>query len=131
MAIEAGWMDETRTVIRYRCVSAWDWTDLHQAVKDSVALMDTVDHEVHQVIDLGTYTQLPKGNALGHFRLVMQVSMGHPHSGHVIMTNPNAFGRVLASTFMRIYSKDGIAARFHFVATLDEAQALLAELVAG
>ena len=117
MVIEVGWQDETRRVIRYSCISAWDWPDLHQAVKDSVTLMGTVDYPVQQVIDLGVYTQLPKGNALGHFRLVMQVSMGHANSGHVIMTNPNPFGRAMASTFMRIYSTEGIAGRFHFVGT--------------
>ena len=131
MTINVSWRDETETVIQYTCASAWDWTDLHQAVKGSADLMDTVDHVVHQVIDLGGYSQLPKGNALGHFRLVMQVSMGHANSGHVIMTNPNAFGRALANTFMRIYRKEGIADRFHFVGTLDEAQALLEDLIPG
>ena len=128
-AIKVDWQDETRTVIRYRCASAWDWPDLHQAVKDSISLMDSVDHAVHQVIDLGAYNQLPKGNALGQFRLVMKVSMEHPNSGHVIMTNPNAFGRALAGTFMRIYSRDEIASRFHFVETLEDAQTLLAERI--
>lgn len=128
MAIEVGWSDETQTVIQYRCVSAWDWPDLHQAVGQSVALMDTVDHVVHQVIDLGAYTQLPQGNALGQFRLVMKVSMEHPNSGHVIMTNPNAFGRALASAFMRIYARHDVADRVHFVDSMEAAQGLLASL---
>ena len=129
MNIQVSWYDESRTILCFACVADWDWEDFHRAIEEGYHMMGEVDHQVHMVIDMGRFGQLPKGNAMVHFRQVMGTAQSQSNRGYVVMTNPNAFGRALANTFMRVYRKEEAGRWTRFVSTFEEALTFLSELV--
>ena len=120
MSIQVVWDNDEKTIIRYTYQGQWTWDELAAVLEEAYALLDTVDHPVDFIIDLRQSVLLPK-DALRHGERVAQAV--HPNEGRSVVVGANMLVSRLADVFYKIYRRT--SKQFRFVATLDEAYALL------
>lgn len=68
MGFDIQWEDDAKTLIRYKAVDAWNWTDFHRAVRLSTFGMGAHDGPVvDTIVDFSQTARIP-GGALAHIR---------------------------------------------------------------
>jgi hypothetical protein len=121
MAIQVGWQDENKRIIRCAVSGRWTWDELQTALGKTIKLMDSVDHKVDFVIDLrnGSFVINPL-SILGQARSVATPET-HRNEGVKVVIGANSLVQTAYNTYRGITSAMGKNQVFHFADT--EAQA--------
>lgn len=122
MGIKVNWYDKDKTIVRYEFEGQWRWDDLHEAIKQVNALLESVNHPVYIIIDVTEGTIVPAG-AFSHMR--MRSMNAAPNWAGGIFVGMNTFLKTLITTFIKVYPKLG--ERYAVCNTMDEALAVIAE----
>jgi hypothetical protein len=121
MGVEVKWGDEAQTVLEYSFTDPWRWDDFYLCSDQARQMLADVDGTITVIIDLCKSRGLPPG-AMTHFR---RLGRDDPQRSRVILVGMNSFIRTFSNILMRFYPK--AAEKVRFVATLDEAYAVIAE----
>jgi hypothetical protein len=122
MPITVRWDNDAKTIIYYIFDSAWTWDEFNTIYKDVYAMLDTVEHKVHAIVDLRTSRLLPRDTLTEMRRLTYEQ---HKNGGITIFITANALARTFYSILSNVYRR----AReiFRLVNTPEEAYAVIAE----
>lgn len=119
MGIKVIWDNDEKTIIRYCYDSQWTLSDFNEAYTESRALLNTVDHKVHFIIDIRDSHILPNG-ALSRGRTI--TNSPHPNEGRTAIVGANAVIRAVMNLFRRIYGAKFEESKFIFVDSLENAR---------
>jgi len=122
MPITVRWDNNAKTIIYYHFDSAWTWDEFNAVYKDVYAMLDTVQHKVHAIVDLRTSRLLPRDTLTEMRRLTYEQ---HENGGITIFITDNALARTFYSILSNVYRR----AReiFRLVNSPEEAYAVIAE----
>jgi hypothetical protein len=122
MPITVRWDNDTKTIIYYIFDGAWTWDEFNTVYKDVYAMLDTVEHKVHAIVDLRTSRLLPRDTLTEMRRLTYEQ---HENGGITIFITTNALARTFYSILSNVYRR----AReiFRLVNTPEEAYTVIAE----
>jgi hypothetical protein len=122
MPITVRWDNDAKTVIYYTFDSAWTWDEFNTVYKDVYAMLDTIEHKVHAIVDLRTSRLLPRDTLTEMRRLTYEQ---HENGGITVFITENALARTFYSILSNVYRR----AReiFRLVTTPEEAYAVIAD----
>ncbi len=121
MGIHVTWDNEAKTVIRFDFDTTWTWSDFSAAIMEGRALMKTVSHNVHSLLNLPSGMAMPGGNALSNLQRIIRTMP--PNMGISVIANGSSLVNALANIVTRVYR----AQQFITVNSLEAARALLEE----
>lgn len=125
MGIQVVWENDEHTVLRYVIEDPWSWDDLGNAFRQMHAMMDTVDHKVHSIMDMRKTRNIPT-NAFTQIKRAGVNDPGHPnHSRLTVFVGASLFAKALLSVIGRTYRTLNEYNDFRFVETVEQAHALL------
>jgi hypothetical protein len=122
MPMYVWWDDNTRTTLFYLFKGEWTLTDISAALEQRTALLDSVSHKVVTVVDLKGCFALPDNVVSFAMRVASQQ---HPNLDMTLIVSPDPIMDVTQVVLRKIAVEFG--ASMHFVKSLDEAYAFLAE----
>ncbi len=114
MAMQVGWQDNNKEIIRCTTDGRWTWDDLQRALNATIKLMDTVEHKVDFIIDLrrGSFAINPL-SILGQARNVATPET-HPNEGVKVVLGANGMVQTAYDGYRRIIASMGKTQVFHF-----------------
>ena len=122
MSAQVVWDNEDKTIVRYIFQGHWGWDDFYNVIEEANAMMDSVDHEVHAIIDTRGSGFTPT-DLLSHLRDIH--TRINPKAGMHVLVGAKLFVRTTHKLFIKLDPRKG--EDFTFAATLDEARAMLAQ----
>jgi len=123
MLITVNWNNPEKTCIYYHFVGQWTWDEFDAVYSEVYAMLDTVSHPVHAIVDLRESHLLPYDTLTQMRRLTFQQ---HPNGGITIFITENPFARSLFNILTGVLSQ--AKEIFRIVNTVDKAYALLETL---
>ena len=99
MMLEVEWHNAEQTIIYVKFLIGWQWSDLHDAVKEVHALIETVEHEVYVIADMLDTRTLPD-NATAHFGS-LSIKL-HSRMKLLIDVTDSMFVRIMTSMFQKL-----------------------------
>jgi hypothetical protein len=126
MTVHAGWDDQDQTIIRMEFTGAWTWSEAHTAGDDMIAMMDTVKHTVHVIIDLTNSSRIPP---LAFKEVRTLLSKRSPYAGGTVFVGANFMTASLWKTIAQTYGWLVSSNPYSFADTLEEARARIAAMV--
>jgi hypothetical protein len=124
MPIRYKWHDTEKTVILLTLERDWTWDDYLHVQENLFKMIDSVDSNVHYLLDIRSSRGLPLG-ALNKLPAIF--SKTHPRRGKTVVLGSNAAIRNVWELLRKVIPQMS-EPRYFFVATLDEAEALLERL---
>jgi hypothetical protein len=124
MPIRYAWHDTNKQVILLTLEKNWSWDDYLQLQPKLFEMIDSVDTIVHYLIDARSSRGLPLG-ALNKLPAIF--SQTHPRRGKTIILGANSAIRNLWDLLRKVIPQLA-EPRYFFVASPDEAEALLLRL---
>ena len=124
MPITVHWYDESQRAILYHVSGQWSWEDVSAAIDQAMTLLNSVNHKVHLLVDVRESDAVPLLNPAGLHRAAHAPTMDHPNTDLVILIGPGPLVAILYEIFQRVYRR--IARRYQIVASMEEAEALMA-----
>lgn len=123
MAISVDWDSPEHRAVLYVFAAEWTWDELIDAAQADDALLESVDHTVHAILDGSQVLRMP-GNLTG--RMHEFSPLIHPNLGLIILVGADKWAELILSLFYRIYGPNlaGLTG-VRSVRTLDEARALV------
>ncbi|HLY27346.1 MAG TPA: hypothetical protein VKQ72_13470 [Aggregatilineales bacterium] len=122
MGIQTIWDNEEKTIIRHVYEGVWTWRDFNTNLSRSRAMLDTVNHPVHVIIDTRSGKLLPDGSVSN---LRSMTSGIHPNQGRTILVGTNLFVSRLYNAFFLAYCDQGPS--LALAPSLETARAMLSE----
>lgn len=121
MAIQVGWGDEGKRLIRCKVEGRWTWDELQKALNTTITMMDSVKHKVDFIIDLrqGSLVLNPL-SLLGQTRNLATPET-HPNEGVKVVIGANGLVQTAYDGYRRVIAAMGKTQVFHFADS--EAQA--------
>jgi len=119
MSVDVNWYDERRTFLVIGLTFPWNWSEVENSFRQSVELMDSVDHVVHLLVEFPSAGGRPQGNSLVYLKRIIRQLNAHPRAGVVYLVNPNPFARSIIEVLLRLYRQE--AQRIHIVSSREEA----------
>jgi hypothetical protein len=130
MPITATWFDEEHTIILQSYMGDWTWDDWNVCNDELQAMLDSVDHTVHTIIDVSQSGQLPPGGyASRRSDLPQTPPVTHPHSGYLVFVGTTFAHEALTDVITTFFTRVG--RRFLFTDSFEDVDALLAEVGVG
>ncbi len=125
MAMQVGWQDNNKEIIRCTTDGRWTWDDLQRALNATIKLMDTVEHKVDFIIDLrrGSFAINPL-SILGQARNVATPET-HPNEGVKVVLGANGMVQTAYDGYRRIIASMGKTQVFHFADSEDHAHQII------
>ncbi len=124
MTVQTSWDDNEKTIVHVDFIGHWTWQEAHQAIDTMIALIESVDHRVHIIIDMHGGSHVPP-LAFGEVRSLL--SKRHPRAGVTVILGANfmlaSLWKTMAQTYGRLIGNN----RYIFADTLEEALARIAE----
>lgn len=128
MGIVVQWDNPEQTVIRFVYSGQWTFGDLFDVMQEARVLMDSVDHQVHGIIDMQDSKLMPNGV----LSLGRNVTMRkHPNQGKSIIVGASGFARTLYDVYRKVYRTTFDESAYAFASNLEEARQMLASHVAA
>jgi hypothetical protein len=121
MSITVKWFNDEHKIVHWDIEGAWNWDDVYLSLDEANALLDTVDHTVHTIVDVRNSPLIPGGTIT---QLKNLVNKQHPQAGISVFVTTNTFARSVFMMFSKLTGKAG--ERFRLVATPEEALTLIA-----
>lgn len=122
MAIKVAWGDDSKTLLVNVYEGRWTLDDFYLAVRQTNALLDSVDHNVNVILDVKNSGLFPKG-MMSAVRMLQQKP--HVNLGVMVLLGCNIFVRVFYDTFMKIFPQPGRQVMY-MVADYEDATAIFA-----
>ena len=125
MAIQVFWHDEGKQLIRCDVNGRWTWDDLQKALRQTIGMMDSVQHKVDFIIDLrgGSFMANPL-SILAQAQSVATPET-HPNEGVKVVIGANGLVRTVYDGYRRITTSMGKNQVFQFANTMDEAHRII------
>jgi hypothetical protein len=126
-SITYAWFNEEKTILL--CTypdSKWTWDDFFNAFDTQKEMIDAVSTEpVHIIVDTRASHWLPRGGSLlsGINRLT---NMKHPRQGHTCVVGAQGLIAAIARVATKLMGEK--RSEFHLVETMEEAEALIAQV---
>ena len=127
MPISYKWYNSDKTVILLTLERNWTWDDYLYVQESLFGMIDSVETVVHYLLDVRSSRGLPLG-ALNKLPAIF--SKTHPRRGKTIVLGANATIRNVWELLRKVIPQMS-EPRYFFVATLEEAEALLLTLQKG
>ncbi len=121
MTVSVSWYNDDRTIIRFEQESVWTWPEFDAAVDQAVALMKSVDHPVHVLVDIHAHGSAPDLQAFGHFQRAQHLQPSN--FGQIVVIGTDPFMARIGGVFIRVFGWLGSAPRF--ARSYREAEAIL------
>jgi hypothetical protein len=121
MPISYKWYNDKKTVILLNLEKEWTWDDYLQVQDELFRMIDSVDSFVHYLLDIRSSRGLPLG-ALNKLPAIF--SKTHPRRGKTVVLGANSAIRNVWELLRKVIPQMS-EPRYFFVATLDDAEALL------
>jgi hypothetical protein len=118
------WYDEEQTIILIDIVKTWTWEDAYAAIKQQVAMTESVAHPVHAIFHFHNVPAVPRKFGLTHIAKLMKTRA--PNEELAVFVGTHALLQMLINALSNVYGMGEITAKYHFVATLDEALDIIA-----
>ena len=116
MTIIVSWFDDSKTAILREFGASWTWDEFYESQTEVNAMLSSVEHKVHQVIDFRQSNTLPS-NTLTHIR---NSGRNIPENrGKSIVITRSAFYKQMYKILDLVFPS--ITERVIVVATRDEA----------
>jgi hypothetical protein len=124
MAITMEWDDDQQRIIRADVNGQWSFDEMEAALRQTIAMMESVSHKVDFIIDVSRSSLIPGGAT----RAAQSVATPetHPNEGIKIVVGANVLVRLAYEAYRRINRSLGKDQEFLFAGNLDEARALIA-----
>ena len=126
MPVSVSWYDDLHRAVFQRYEGRWTWEDLSHAAQQTRALADSVPYTVILFIDMSRASQLPQGNVLSNGRAAF--NMMPTNLTHIIVTMQSQIIEVFADLVIKMLPH--WRNRVKFVKTVEEAQKLMADVIA-
>jgi hypothetical protein len=125
MCIDVRWSDQTDRAIQLTFQPGWSWADLYAAVQQVDAWIVGAPHAVHLLIDLREAGPLPRDfmTVAGD---LLTTGEARPNEGMRIIIGAGRLLRIAYGGLARVYGARITERPLHFVATPEDARALLA-----
>jgi hypothetical protein len=125
MAHTIEWDSEDKTLLWLRLYESLTWREYLEAFEQVAKEVRSTPHRVNVI--LRAEVHVPAGNPLQYFKRALKTLEALDNLNLFISVNPDTglFARMMVETLTRVYVPR-ITGRVPFVATLDEAQRLIA-----
>jgi len=127
MPVTNVWDNEEKTIIRMEVIGHWTWGEMYQGAEEGYAMLESVDHMVHAIIDFSQSASIP-GNALTHGRNLMRQQ--HHRLDITVFVGVSPMFLSLWRVFTHVHAVLMKEQDFTFAQSLDEARAFLAQAMA-
>lgn len=124
MPITITWEDDSRQIIRGDVNGRWSFDEMQDALRQTIAMMDSVPHKVDFIIDVSR-SQLIPGGATQAAQSVATPET-HRNEGLKIVVGANALVRLGYEAYRRINRSLGKDQEFLFARSIEEAHAIIA-----
>jgi hypothetical protein len=124
MAIQLDWDDDSNRIICILVEGRWTWDDLEAALRRTIAMMDSVSHKVHFIIDVSRSQMLPGGATQAAQSVATPQT--HRNEGIKVIVGANTLIRLAYEAYRRINRSLGKNQEFLFAKTQEEARAAIA-----
>lgn len=124
MAITVNWADAEQSIINLEFQPGWTWDDLYVAIRQADALIISVDHTVHLLIDIRKAGGLP-GDFMRVAGDIFDSGEARANEGQKVVVGAGRLLQMAYGAFLRVYGHRLKNRPFHFTGSLDEAYALL------
>ncbi len=104
MPITIRWFNAEHTIIQYEFEGRWSWEELHAAIEQVQALMNSVDHRVDIIVDVSGSRGIPAGAITQMRGGTLKAS---ENWGMGVFVGTGAFIKALLNTFSRVYPQMG------------------------
>jgi hypothetical protein len=121
--IELLWDNPERTIIRFVFKPGWGWIDLYRSFEQSNTMAGTVNHMVHEILDIRNASLLPNGG-LTQFKKIY-ANPKHPNTGRTVIVGANSFIKALANMGIKLSSVSDDHWDMLFANSLEHAYELL------
>jgi hypothetical protein len=122
MAASLNWLDNTKSVIYCQYTGAHDWDELYQVASLADAMMKSVRHTVHLVIDAQQSAGLPRSSPFPHFKRAL--SSLPENTGVIVIISQKLFIKMSLALVTKFYDTSD---RLFLVGNTEEATAILNE----
>jgi hypothetical protein len=102
MPITVKWDNAEKTIIYYTFDGAWTWDEFNAVYQEVYAMLDTVQHKVHAIVDLRNSRLLPRDTLTQMRRLTYEQ---HENGGLTVFITTNAFAKTLYSILSNLYRR--------------------------
>ncbi len=117
MSIHVTWDNAEKTILLWTIIGRWTWGEYDDAIAQSNAMLDTVDHGVDFIYDTRSMSILPP-DLITQFKL--RYLNKHRNTRQFLVVGVDSYLQLLWNTFTKLpYARDLSA--FYFD-TLDEAR---------
>jgi hypothetical protein len=120
MSIEIQWENEEKTIVRWIFSGDFNWKDYDEGSEKLEDMIADVNHNFATIFDLSQMTALPRYAVSQYPKLIRDVPA---RQETLVIISLNRLVRSLGRIFTRVYRMN-----IHFVLTLEDALALIAEL---
>jgi len=120
MPISISWDNTDKTIIQYRFEGRWTWDEFNKGLFEANSMMDSVNHTVHVIVNMGNSAALPRGAIT---QIASLRTRKHPRIGVTILVGASSLVQSIHSAMTKIYA--GIDRNFKMLPTLEEARAVL------
>ena len=121
MPITVQWDNEEKTIIYYTFDGAWTWDEFYAVYRDVYAMLDTVQHPVHAIVDLRSSRLLPRDTLTQMRRLTYEQ---HENGGMTVFITSNPLAHTFYTLLTNLYRR--ALEIFRLAATPEEAYQMLA-----
>jgi hypothetical protein len=124
MHITVEWANTEHSIVDIIFQRGWDWDMLTTAVEQADALITSVPHTVHLLIDIRQAGGLP-GDFITRAGSLFAQGDARPNEGRKIVIGANGLIRMAYGAFLAVYSTQMAGRPLEFAATPEAAQHLL------
>jgi hypothetical protein len=121
MTVTVEWDDAPKTIIRYTFSKGWRWDEFIDAINQSNAMIETVDHVVDIISDVQEHDS--PGGGLPKSR--MFASIKHPREGIIVVVRATPLMEMFRNVIRDASPHRTEYEKFHFVESLDDARAYI------
>jgi hypothetical protein len=126
MPITTDWDNPEKTIIRYHYGGKWNLTEFYAAFETAHKMIDTVNHQVHLIIDVRNSNILPNG-VLSQGRTAANRAK-HPNQGIIVIVGASGLIRGMFDVFKKLYGRNVDINSYKFASSLEEAHKILGDM---
>ncbi|MFN8376680.1 MAG: hypothetical protein U0694_27885 [Anaerolineae bacterium] len=121
-SVNISWHDAAHTILYTEYDGVWTWDDFHNAVTETVAIMQQVDYRVDLIVAPSPQSVMPHGSASPHF--IWAIQMLPPNFGIQVIVTHNRLSRSMGSIFVKVFRRM-FRERLFFATNMEQAYALI------
>lgn len=123
MPIGLAWDDDSKQIINVTVDGRWTWEELEAALRQTIAMMDSVSHRVHFIIDIRR-GHLDIASALGQAQKAA-TPQTHRNEGLKVVVGANWMVRKAYAAYRSVTRALGKDQQFLFANSLEDARDLI------